>query len=62
MKGSPTAVAQVYAPKPKEVKAQVIGGETPQAKAEALLDRMFADLPKLERSLLEHLDALGARQ
>jgi electron transfer flavoprotein beta subunit len=62
MKGSPTAVAQVFAPKPKEVKALVIAGDTPQAKAEALLDRMFADLPKLEKSLLDHLDALGARQ
>ena len=62
MKGSPTAVAQVFAPKPKEVKALVIAGDTAQAKAEALLDRMFADLPKLEKSLLEHLDALGARQ
>ena len=38
MKGSPTAVAQVYAPKPKEVKAQVIAGDTPQAMAEALLE------------------------
>jgi len=62
MKGSPTAVAQVFAPKPKEVRTLVIAGNTPQAKAEALLDRMFADLPKLERSLLDHLDALGARQ
>jgi len=40
----------------------VIAGDTPQAKAEALLDRMFSDLPKLEKSLLDHLDALGARQ
>ena len=39
-----------------------IAGDTPQAKAEALLDRMFADLPKLEKSLLDHLDAQGARQ
>jgi electron transfer flavoprotein beta subunit len=62
MKGSPTAVAQVFAPKPKEVKALVIAGDTPQAKADALLDRMFADLPKLEKSLLDHLDAQGARQ
>ena len=62
VKGSPTVVAQVFAPKPKEVKALPIAGDTPQAKAEALLDRMFADFPKLEESLIEHLDAVGARQ
>jgi electron transfer flavoprotein beta subunit len=62
VKGSPTVVAQVFAPKPKEVKALPIAGDTPQAKAEALLDRMFADFPKLEDSLIEHLDAVGARQ
>ena len=62
MKGSPTVVAQVFAPKPKEVKALAIAGDTPQAKAEALLDRMFSDFPKLEKSLLDHLDAMGARQ
>ena len=61
MKGSPTVVAQVFAPKPKEVKALAITGETPRAKAEALLERMFADFPKLEKSLLDHLDAVGAR-
>lgn len=62
MKGSPTAVAQVFVPKPKEVKALAIAGATPKAKAEALLDRMFADFPKLEKSLLDHLDAVEARQ
>jgi electron transfer flavoprotein beta subunit len=62
MKGSPTVVAQVFAPKAKEVKALPIAGDTPQAKAQALLDRMFADFPKLEESLLNHLDAVGARQ
>ncbi len=62
MKGSPTVVSQVFAPKPKEVKALAISGDTPRAKAEALLDRMFADFPKLEKSLLDHLDAVGARQ
>ena len=62
MKGSPTVVAQVFAPPPKEVKALAIAGDTPKAKAEALLDRMFADFPKLERALLDHLDAVEARQ
>lgn len=62
MKGSPTAVAQVFAPKPKEVKALRIEGDSPRAKAHALLDKMFADHPQLEASLLEHLDALGTQQ
>jgi electron transfer flavoprotein beta subunit len=62
MKGSPTVVAQVFAPKPKEVKALRIEGDSPQAKARALLDKMFADHPQLEASLLEHLDAVGAQR
>jgi electron transfer flavoprotein beta subunit len=62
IKGSPTVVAQVFAPKPKEVKAVTIAGDTPRAKAQALLERMFGDHPELEASLLEHLNTLGARQ
>jgi electron transfer flavoprotein beta subunit len=60
IKGSPTVVAQVFAPKPKEVTAQPIAGDTPRAKAQALLERMFADHPKLEESLLDHLETMGA--
>jgi electron transfer flavoprotein beta subunit len=62
IKGSPTVVAQVFAPKPREVKALAIAGDTPQAKAHALLEKIFIDYPKLEESLLEHLDAVGAQR
>lgn len=60
IKGSPTVVAQVFGPKPKAVKALPIEGASPREKAEALLDKMFADNPKLEDSLLDHLQTLGA--
>ena len=62
IKGSPTVVAQVFAPTAKAVTALPIPGDTPRAKAEALLDRMFADHPKLEESLIDHLRTAGARR
>lgn len=64
LKGSPTAVAQVFGPKPRAVKAVRIEGETPAAQAEAFVERLFADFPQLEDALLDHLDqlaTLGAR-
>jgi electron transfer flavoprotein beta subunit len=60
LKGSPTVVAQVFAPKPKAVKAQHIEGETPALMAEAFVEKLFADYPQLEEALLEHLDQLAA--
>ena len=62
LKGSPTVVAQVFAPKPKAVKALRIEGETPAAMAEAFVDKLFTDYPQLEEALLEHLDQLAAQE
>jgi electron transfer flavoprotein beta subunit len=60
LKGSPTVVAQVFAPKPKAVKADRVAGETPQAIADAFVDQLFAKFPDLEEALLDHLDTLEA--
>jgi electron transfer flavoprotein beta subunit len=60
LKGSPTIVAQVFGPKPKALKAQAIVGETPRAMADALLERLFAEHPELESSLLDHLETLAS--
>jgi len=62
LKGSPTVVAQVFAPKPKAVKALRIEGETPAAMAEAFVDKLFTDYPQLEEALLEHLDQLALQE
>jgi len=62
LKGSPTVVAQVFAPKPKAVKALRIEGETPAAMAEAFVEKLFTDYPQLEEALLEHLDQLAAQE
>ena len=62
LKGSPTVVAQVFAPKPKAVKALRIEGESPTAMAEAFVEKLFADYPQLEEALLEHLDQLAAQE
>ena len=53
LKGSPTVVSKVFAPKPKAVKAQMIGadGDTPQAKAVALLDVLTSQHPRLANEL-----------
>ena len=59
LKGSPTVVAQVFGPRPKAVKALRIDGETPDAIAEAFVDKLFADHPHLEDAMLEHLELLG---
>ena len=60
LKGSPTVVAQVFAPKPKAVEAQRIEGDTPEAMADAFVERLFTDFPQLEEALLEHLDQVAA--
>jgi len=62
LKGSPTVVAQVFAPKPKAVTAQRIEGETPAAMAEAFVEKLFADHPELEASLIAHLDQLAMQE
>ena len=59
LKGSPTAVAQVFGPKAKAIKALPIAGETPTAMADAFVEKLFADFPQLETALLEHLDQLA---
>lgn len=53
LKGSPTVVSKVFAPKPKSVKAQMIGadGDPPQAKAAALLDVLTSQHPRLANEL-----------
>ncbi|WP_374263832.1 nitrogen fixation protein FixA [Zoogloea sp.] len=61
LKGSPTVVAQVFGPKPKAIKALRIEGDTPQAMADAFVERLFADFPQLEAALLAHLDQLEAQ-
>ncbi|NTV12156.1 MAG: nitrogen fixation protein FixA, partial [Zoogloea sp.] len=61
LKGSPTVVAQVFAPKPRAVKAERIPGGSAEQIAEAFVDLLFADHPGLEGALLEHLDKLEAR-
>lgn len=60
LKGSPTVVAQVFAPKPKAVEALRIEGDTPEAIAEAFVEKLFTDYPQLEEALLEHLDTVAA--
>ncbi len=59
LKGSPTVVARVYAPAPKQVQAQTIAGATVQEMAANFVSRLFADHPELEEALLEHLEDLG---
>ena len=52
LKGSPTVVSKVFAPKPKAVKAQIIGsGLDSQGMAAALVDTLFAQHPRLGKEL-----------
>ena len=65
LKGSPTTVAQVFGPKPREITAEQIRGETPRAMARAFVEKLFTDHPALEEDMLKHLDQLakqGGRQ
>lgn len=52
LKGSPTVVSKVFAPKPRAVKAQIIGGGLdPQGMAAALVDTLFAQHQRLGKEL-----------
>ncbi|WP_437558642.1 electron transfer flavoprotein subunit beta/FixA family protein [Acidithiobacillus sulfuriphilus] len=52
LKGSPTVVSKVFAPKPKAVKAHIIGsGLDSQGMAAALVDTLFARHPRLGKEL-----------
>ena len=52
LKGSPTVVSKVFAPKPKAVNAQSIGsGLDPQGMAVALVDALFAQHQRLGKEL-----------
>lgn len=62
LKGSPTVVAQVFAPKAKAVKVQIVHGDTPHAMSAALLDKLFFDHPELETYLLDHLNNVERQQ
>jgi electron transfer flavoprotein beta subunit len=55
LKGSPTVVNKVYAPPPKAVQARFIAGDTPAQQADALVEKLFADYPKLATDLVTHL-------
>ncbi|MCL2829828.1 MAG: electron transfer flavoprotein subunit beta/FixA family protein [Betaproteobacteria bacterium] len=61
LKGSPTVVNKVYAPRPKEVKAQFITGETPGRQADALVAKLFADHPEVASDLVSHLALLAGK-
>ena len=54
LKGSPTIVAQVFGPKPKETRAQRIEGASPDEMAQNFVAKLFADHPQLEAALIEH--------
>lgn len=56
LKGSPTFVAQVFAPKPRTIKATMISGATSQEMSNALVDKLFADHPELKQTIQQHLE------
>jgi electron transfer flavoprotein beta subunit len=56
LKGSPTFVAQVFAPKPRSVKATMISGTTPQEMSNAFVDKLFTDHPDLKQTIQQHLE------
>ncbi|MFD1691827.1 hypothetical protein ACFSHR_10700 [Azotobacter chroococcum] len=53
LKGSPTVVSKVFAPKPRSKRAEIIEGSDgdPQGLAVALLSRLFTQHPKLEQEI-----------
>lgn len=51
LRGSPTVVKKVFAPKPRAEKAKPVEGESPAAIAAAALEAIFAAQPKLEADL-----------
>jgi electron transfer flavoprotein beta subunit len=54
LRGSPTAVKKVFAPPPRATKAEMIDatGKTPRETADALLAKLFAAHPALEKEVL----------
>jgi electron transfer flavoprotein beta subunit len=56
LKGSPTFVAQVFAPKPRAIKATLIAGNTPQEMSNAFVDKLFLEHPQLEQALKQHIE------
>lgn len=57
LKGSPTVVARVFGPPPRQVRAKVISGDSPRAMVDALVNQLFADHPQLEQALHAHREA-----
>ena len=55
LKGSPTVVAKVFAPKPKSEKAERIEvhGDAPKDLAVTLLSKMFTRFPQVEREIVK---------
>ncbi|TCO70135.1 electron transfer flavoprotein subunit beta/FixA family protein [Rhodovulum euryhalinum] len=53
LRGSPTVVKRVFAPRPRADKAEmvVVEGKTPAQTADAVLDLLFAQSPNLEAAL-----------
>ncbi len=56
LRGSPTVVKKVFAPKPRERKAEMIGGAgmTPEQLADAAIDTLFAADAKLAAEMAQH--------
>lgn len=51
LKGSPTVVNKVFTPTPRSEKAEIVAGGDPGALAEALLTRIAARFPTVEKEL-----------
>jgi electron transfer flavoprotein beta subunit len=51
LKGSPTVVNKVFTPTPRSEKAEIVAGGDPGALAEALLTRIAARFPSVEKEL-----------
>jgi len=62
LKGSPTVVNKVYAPRPKEVKAEFITGETPARQADTLVMKLFADHPEVAADLAAHMASQAGKR
>jgi electron transfer flavoprotein beta subunit len=53
LRGSPTVVKKVFAPKARAQKAVAVEGDTPQALVLAAIEQIFSAQPKLEQELLK---------
>lgn len=51
LRGSPTVVKKVFAPKARAQKAAAVEGDSPDALATALIEKIFSAQPKLEQDL-----------